>query len=170
AEPIEPPASTTLTAANWLAPVNTSSDITTACGTVSPAVVASTPKDMPNTLMARPSTQTARRTGVGSTASCCVGASWATDRDCPRRRCRRHTETGARPHAARPGAPAAGSAPLEPGPGVGHEHLVDLLVGDPPGPQLGQHVVVDVQVVPVGQGRLEVGLDPVDVAGGVVRQ
>ena len=49
-----PPAASTLTAANCEPPVNTSSDIASACASVSPAMTASTPNEIPYTPVATP--------------------------------------------------------------------------------------------------------------------
>ncbi len=49
-----------------------------------------------------------------------------------------------------------------------YEHVVDLLVRDAVLPQVGQDVIVDVQVVPLGHHGEHVRVDPVDVASRVV--
>jgi hypothetical protein len=50
---VEPPAPITLTAENWLAPVNTSKEIAHACNTEAPALTAPTPNEKPKTPTAR---------------------------------------------------------------------------------------------------------------------
>src|ERR1700728_3565163 len=53
--------------------------------------------------------------------------------------------------------------------GIGDQHGVDLLVGDPALPQVRQHVVVYVKVMPLtGRRRHQPGVDPVDVARRIV--
>ena len=68
-----PPAPTTPTRANWEAPVNIDSDITTACATVSPAEAAAAPKAVPYRPTATPSPTASRRTAdrwlVGTAAT-----------------------------------------------------------------------------------------------------
>ncbi len=69
AEASDPPAARTPTAANWLAPVNTSSDMAHACPRLRPAAVASTPNDIPNAPIGTPSAQASRRTPASERAS-----------------------------------------------------------------------------------------------------
>jgi hypothetical protein len=61
-------------------------------------------------------------------------------------------------------------APSKYAAGVVDEHRVDLLLRHALLEQVRQHPLVDVRVLPVRQQRHEVLLDPVEVAGGVLRQ
>ena len=61
----EPPAAITPTAANWVAPVKTKSDIAEVIATDSPAPVATTPNEMPKTPTATPSVMQALRISPG---------------------------------------------------------------------------------------------------------
>ena len=66
----DPPDASTPTAANWVAPVNTNNDIAHAIDAETPALVATTPNDTPNTVTANPSVIAVRRAagGVGIAA------------------------------------------------------------------------------------------------------
>ena len=55
-----PPAATTPTSANWLAPVNMSSDSTQVCATLSPEATDTAPKPTPYAPVARPTAMPSR--------------------------------------------------------------------------------------------------------------